>query len=62
MASEEKTLDAARMVEMDPNKHYALLFVQPAPVKDTIGEMLVKRMMSIHTKGNESLERHRAQQ
>jgi hypothetical protein len=55
MAAEAKTLDAARMVEMEPNKRYALaialLFVQSTTVKDIIGEMLVKRMRHIHTQG-----------
>ena len=66
MAAEAKTLDAARMAEMEPNKRYALaialLFVQSTTVKDNIGEMLIKRMMRIHTKGKQSLEQYRSQQ
>ena len=66
MAAEAKTLDAARMLEMEPNKRYALaialLFVQSTTVKDNIGEMLIKRMMRIHTKGKQSLEQYRSQQ
>jgi hypothetical protein len=55
MAAEAKTLNANRMVEIEPKKRYALTLscvgVQLAHVLDNIGETLVKRMMSMHTKG-----------
>lgn len=65
MAAEAKTLDSARMLEMEPKKRYslaiALLFIQSTKVKDNIGEMLIKRVMSIQNKGKQSLEQYRSQ-
>ena len=54
-AAEAKTLDAARMLEMEPQKRLtlaaSLLKVQSARVLDDLGEMLIKRMSTIHQKG-----------
>src|SRR5699024_3222661 len=55
MAAEAQTLNAYRMTEMEPKKRYALavslVSSQLSKVLDDIGEMLIKRMMSIHKKG-----------
>jgi TnpA family transposase len=65
IAAEAKTLDASRMSEIEPKKRCALatalLAVQSTQVMDDIGEMLIKRMMSIHKKGKQSLEKYRLQ-
>ncbi|KAB2331563.1 DUF4158 domain-containing protein [Cytobacillus depressus] len=57
MASEAKTIGAYRMIEMEPKKRYALTIslvsMQLSKVLDDIGEMLIKRMMSIHKKGRQ---------
>ncbi|QWH75465.1 Tn3 family transposase (plasmid) [Bacillus mycoides] len=62
MASEAKTLDAARMKKMEPKKRYALAlsFVQSqlAHVLDNIGEMMVKRMMSARNKSRDQLQHY----
>lgn len=54
MAAEAKTLDAYRMSEVEKKKRYALAIslvsVQTSRILDNIGEMLIKRMMSIHKK------------
>ena len=58
-ATEAKTLDAARMLEMEPRKRMtlaaALLQVQRARVLDDLAQMLIKRMATIHHKGKEAL-------
>ena len=58
-AAEAKTLDAARMLEMEPRKRLtlaaSLLRVQSARVLDDLAEMLIKRMSAIHQKGKEAL-------
>lgn len=60
MAAEAKTLGAYRMTEMEPKKRYALAISlvsrQLSKVLDDIGEMLIKRMMSIHKKGRQYLK------
>jgi hypothetical protein len=57
-AAEAKTLDAARMLEMEPRKRWtlaaSLLKVQSAHVLDDLAEMLIKRMAAIHQKGKEA--------
>jgi len=62
-AGEAKSLDAARMREMEPHKRYtlaaALLHVQLSRVLDDIGRMFVKRMMRIHRRAKEALALHR---
>lgn len=63
-AAEAKTLNAAQMKALEPNKRYtlavALLSVQSAKVLDDIAEMFIKRMSSVHRKGKEALELYRA--
>lgn len=58
-AAEAKTLDTARMLEMEPRKRLtlavSLLKVQSARVLDDLAEMLIKRMSAIHQKGKEAL-------
>lgn len=62
MAAEAQTLNAYRMTEMEPKKRYALAIsfasIQLAKVLDDIGEMVIKRMMSIHKKGRQRLKDH----
>jgi hypothetical protein len=63
-AAEAKTLDAARMMEMEPRKRLtlavSLLKVQSARVLDDLAEMLIKRMASIHQKGKAALADYQA--
>ena len=58
-AAEARTLDAARMVEIEPRKRRtlaaSLLKVQSARVLDDLGEMLIKRLSSLHQKGKDAL-------
>ncbi len=63
MATEAKTLNANQMMEIESKKRYALTLccvgVQLAHVLDNIGETLVKRMMSMHTKGRKLLQEYK---
>ena len=58
-AAEARSLDAARMQEMEPNKRYtvaaALLHVQLSRVLDDLGQMFIKRMTRIHRHAKEAL-------
>lgn len=58
-AAEARTLDAARMLEMEPGKRRtlaaSLLRVQSARVLDDLAEMLLKRLSSLHQKGKDAL-------
>jgi len=62
-AAEGKSLDAARMKEMEPDKRYtlatALIKTKVAQCLDDLGEMFIKRMRKIHHKGKESLDEYR---
>lgn len=62
-AGEAKTLNAAQMKALEPNKRYtlavALLAVQSGRALDDLAEMFIKRMSSIHRKGKEALELYR---
>lgn len=62
-ALEAKTLDASKMKEMEPFKRYALIssliYIQATNTVDDLAEMLIKRMMLIHKKGKEALEKYR---
>ncbi|WP_207725681.1 DUF4158 domain-containing protein [Clostridium sp. DJ247] len=62
-AAEAKTLNAAQMKALEPNKRYtlavALLAVQTAKALDDLAEMFIKRMSSVHRKGKEALELYR---
>ena len=63
-AAEAKTLDAARMLEMESRKRLtlavALLKMQSARILDDLAEMLIKRMSSIHQKGKAALADYHA--
>ncbi|MDO0826031.1 Tn3 family transposase [Desulfosporosinus nitroreducens] len=63
-AAEAKTLNAAQMKALEPNKRYtlavALLAVQSAKALDDLAEMFIKRMSNVHRKGKEALELYRA--
>jgi len=65
-AAEAKSLDAARMLEIQPQKHYtlaaALIRAQVARTLDDLGETLIKRMTKIHHKGQEALADYRRRQ
>jgi hypothetical protein len=58
-AAEARTLDAARMLEIEPQKRLtlavSLLKVQSTRVLDDLAEMFIKRMAIIHKKGKEAL-------
>lgn len=58
-AAEARTLDAARLLEMEPRKRLtlaaSLLKVQSARVLDDLAEMLIKRLSVIHQKGKDAL-------
>ena len=60
-AAEARTLDAARMAEIEPRKRLtlaaSLLRVQSVRVLDDLAEMLIKRLSSIHHKGKDALGR-----
>ncbi len=59
---EAKSLDAARMAALAPQKRYALSAIlirfQRARALDNLGEMFIKRMMKIHHNGQEALNLH----
>jgi TnpA family transposase len=63
-AAEARTLDAARMLSLEPYKRVtlavSLLKAQSARGLDDLGEMLIKRVASIHQKGREALAEYRA--
>ncbi len=65
-AAEAKSLDTARMLEMQPQKRYtlaaALIRAQVARTLDDLGETLIKRMTKIHHKGQEALADYRKRQ
>jgi Domain of unknown function (DUF4158) len=65
-AAEAKSLDTARMLEMQPQKRYtlaaALIRAQVARTLDDLGETLIKRMTKIHHKGQEALADYRRRQ
>lgn len=62
-AAEAKSLDAARMNEMEPHKRYtlaaALIKAQVARALDDLGEMFVKRMKKLQLKGQNALTEFR---
>ena len=62
-AAEAKSLDAARMQAMEPNKRYTiaatLIRLQVGRRLDDLGDILVKRIQNIHTKGNLALQEYR---
>jgi len=62
-ALEAKTLDASKIKRMEAFKKYALvvslIYIQTSNTVDDLAEMLIKRMMNIHSKGKEALEKYR---
>ncbi len=64
-AAEAKSLDAARMLALAPQKRTALLVSlvvgQTARALDDLAEMLIKRLSRIHQRGKEALVRYREQ-
>jgi len=64
LATEARALDATEMKDLEPYKRLtlaaALLQVQSAGALDDLAEMFIKRMLAIHQKGKEALERYRA--
>lgn len=65
LAAEAKTLDASSMVRTKPGKRYALatalIFVQLSKLLDDIGEMCIKRMMSVHKRARKHLKEYKEQ-
>jgi hypothetical protein len=65
-ATEAKSLDAARMQRMTAPKRYtlgtALIKAQVAQTLDDLGELFLKRMRTIHHKGEEALADYRKRQ
>ena len=65
-ATEALSLDAARMQRLAPAKRYtftaALVHGQVAQTLDDLGEMFIKRLRSIHHKGDAALEDYRRRQ
>ena len=63
-AAEARTLDAARMLEIEPKKRLtlavSLLKVQSYRVLDDLAEMFIKRMSTIHQKGKDALADYHA--
>jgi len=62
-AAEARTLDAARMAALAPQKRHALavalLAAQAARVRDDVAEMFVKRLQAIHRSAKEALDAYR---
>ncbi len=62
-ALEAKSLDASKMKQLEPFKRYALIlsliYIQTSNTIDDLAEMLIKRMMLIHRKGKDALEKYR---
>jgi hypothetical protein len=60
-ANEARTLDSARLKSMESKKKYALavslLFVQSTSAVDDLVEMFIKKMMNIHRKAKQELEK-----
>lgn len=63
-ASEARALDAMEMKDLEPYKRRTLaaafVLVQSAGALDDLAEMFIKRMLAIHQKAKEALERYRA--
>src|SRR5260370_23599563 len=64
-ASEARALDATEMKDLEPHKRLALaaafVLVQSAGALDDLAEMFIKRMLAIHQKGKDALERYRVE-
>jgi len=66
LAAEARTLDAARMMALEPSKRVtlaaALLAVQTARARDDLGTMVVRQMQHIHAQGKKALARYREEE
>ena len=64
-AAEAKTLDAGRMLALEPAKRYTLatafLYVHTAQAHDDVADMFLRRMQQIHQRGREALAAYHAQ-
>src|SRR6266567_1172558 len=64
-AIEARALDATEMKDLEPHKRLTLaaafVLVQSAGALDDLAEMFIKRMLSIHQKGKDALERYRVE-
>ena len=59
LAAEARSLDAARMMELEPHKRYtlatALIYLQTARARDDLGTMFIRLMQRINTEGKKAL-------
>jgi hypothetical protein len=64
-ATEARALDATEMKDLEPYKRLTLaaafVLVQSAGALDDPAEMFIKRMLAIHQKGKDALERYRVE-
>jgi len=62
-AAEARSLDASRMLEMEPSKRYTLsaafIKTRASQYLDDLGEMFIRRMRKIHQKSKEALDEYR---
>jgi len=65
LATEARALDATEMKDLEPRKRFTLaaafVLVQSAGALDDLPEMFIKRMLAIHQKGKDALERYRVE-
>jgi Domain of unknown function (DUF4158) len=65
LATEARALDATEMKDLEPHKRLTLaaafVLVQSAGALDDLAEMFIKRMLAIHQKGKDALERYRVE-
>jgi len=65
LATEARALDATEMKDLEPHKRLTLaaafVLVQSAGALDDLTEMFIKRMLAIHQKGKDALERYRVE-
>lgn len=63
LAAEARSLDAARMMELEPHKRYtlaaALLCLQTGHARDDLGTMFIRLMQRINAAGKQALAAHR---
>jgi len=64
-ATEARALDATEMKDLEPYKRLTLaaafVQIQSAGALDDLAEMCIKRMLAIHQKGKDALERYRVE-
>ncbi len=65
LAAEARSLDAARMMELEPHKRYtlaaALICRQTARARDDLGTMFIRLIQRINAEGKQALAAHRAE-